>query len=361
MTPAMTPTVAWLDEMSPASATTIAGGKMGRLAELREAGVTVPSGFAVTTSAYREHCARTGLEAIIDETLPRTSTADGLAEAATDIRAAVERTPLSDELAAAITDAYEDLCLRCLDINTPVAVRSSATGEDSAAASFAGIFETYLGVSGSARVLDAIRRCWSSLFTPRALAYRRHHDISHRDMPIAVGVLELVQPRASGIAFSREPVTGKDNRVVVEGSWGWGEAVVQGMVTPDHVEVDKADQRVLRYDTARKTVVSTFDYSCGEVTEADMPARLQERPALGDEHVSAITTAVAAIEAHYGYPVDVEWVIRRDHRPGDPAIIVQTRPVTGSDDGETRRQPPTWDPVAYAATYAFGRGKGSGR
>ena len=235
---------------------------------------------------------------------------------------------MSDALTQAIVEAYEELCLRCVDVNVPTAVRSSATGEDAADASFAGIFDTYLGVSGPQRVLDAIRACWGSLFTARALAYRLRKGISHHDMPIAVGVIELIHARASGVAFSVHPVTGKPDRVVIETSWGWGEAIVQGLVDPDHIEVGKTDGRVLKYDVAHKKVVSAFDFADGRVTEIDMPAKLADRRVLDDEQIAAVTAAVTAIEEHYGYPVDVEWVIARHRRAGDPICIVQSRPVT---------------------------------
>ncbi len=257
---------------------------------------------------------------------------------------------MSEALTAEISQAYEELCLRCTDVNVPTAVRSSATGEDAADASFAGIFDTYLGVSGNERVLDAVRRCWASLFTGRALAYRLRKGISHHDMPIAVGVVELIHARASGVAFSVHPVTGKSDRVVIETSWGWGEAIVQGLVNPDHVEVGKADGRVLRYDVAHKTVVSAFDFAAGRVTEIEMPAKLADRKVLDDEQISAIVGAVTAIEDHYGYPVDVEWVISRHRRAGDPVCIVQTRPVTVTADAPA---PAAYDPVALAHKYVF--------
>ena len=241
-----------------------------------------------------------------------------------------------------------------MDVNVPTAVRSSATGEDAADASFAGIFDTYLGVSGPQRVLDAIRACWGSLFTGRALAYRLRKGISHHDMPIAVGVIELIHARASGVAFSVHPVTGKPDRVVIETSWGWGEAIVQGLVDPDHVEVGKSDGRVLKYDVAHKKVVSAFDFADGRVTEIDMPAKLADRRVLDDEQIAAVTAAVTAIEEHYGYPVDVEWVIARHRRAGDPICIVQSRPVTVV---ATEAAPAAYDPVAVAQKYVFS-GKG---
>ena len=177
-------------------------------------------------------------------------------------------------------------------------------------------------------MLDAVRACWASLFNTRAVAYRLRAGTHHRDMPMAVGVIELIHARASGVAFSAHPVTGKTDRIVIETSWGWGEAVVQGLVTPDHVEVGKADGRVLKYQVADKTVVSAFDYAVGRVVETEMPARLVSRRVLDEEQIAAITDAVLAVERHYGYPVDVEWVLDRHRREGEPVCVVQARPVT---------------------------------
>jgi pyruvate,water dikinase len=257
-------------------------------------------------------------------------------------------------LAALIEEAYEELSYRCLDLNVPTAVRSSATGEDSAEASFAGQFDTYLGMSGSHRVVEAVQRCWASLFTARGIGYRLTHGLSHCDSPMAVGVLELVNARASGVAFSIHPVTGKRDRMVIEGSWGWGEAVVQGLVTPDHVEVGKSDRRVLHYDVAHKAVVSAFDYEQGRVVECEMPRRLRDEPILDSEQIAAIVDAVLCIEEHYGHPVDVEWVLDRHRRAGEPICVVQTRPETVHRATPKPAAAPTWDPVAYAAKYAFG-------
>lgn len=345
--------VVWVDEVATADAVAAAGSKIGRLTELHRAGVSVPQGFAVTVAAYRAHCVDSGLDARVQAVLDEIGgdADDAAIEAASArIRALFETTPMSAALAAEIVEAYEELCLRCVDVNVPTAVRSSATGEDAADASFAGIFDTYLGVSGPQRVLDAVRACWGSLFTARALAYRLRKGISHHDMPIAVGVIELIHARASGVAFSVHPVTGKSDRIVIETSWGWGEAIVQGLVDPDHVEVGKSDGRVLRYDVATKRVVSAFDFAEGRVTEIEMPAKLAERRVLDDEQIAAISDAVTAIERHYGYPVDVEWVIDRHRRAGDPICIVQSRPVTVTAEEQT---PAGYDPVALATKFVF--------
>ncbi|MHA6793669.1 PEP/pyruvate-binding domain-containing protein [Pseudonocardia bannensis] len=350
-----TDSIVWVDEVDPAAAMAAAGSKMGRLTELHRAGVSVPQGFAVTVDAYRRHCTESGLDERIEEVISwlGTDPSDAAVEdASVKIRGLFETTPMSEALAAEITEAYEELCLRCVDVNVPTAVRSSATGEDAADASFAGIFDTYLGVSGANRVLDAVRSCWGSLFTGRALAYRLRKGISHHAMPIAVGVIELIHARASGVAFSVHPVTGKPDRIVIETSWGWGEAIVQGLVNPDHVEVGKADGRLLKYDVAHKSVVSAFDFADGRVTEIEMPAKLADRQVLDEEQVSAIAAAVKAIEEHYGYPVDVEWVISRHRRAGDPVCIVQSRPVTVTAD-ESERTPAAYDPVALAQKFVF--------
>ena len=157
---------------------------------------------------------------------------------------------------------------------------------------------------------------------------------AYADMPMAVGVVKLVHARCSGVAFSAHPVTGKRDRIVIEGNWGWGEAVVQGLVTPDHIEVGKSDNRVLRYDVAHKAIVSAFDYSIGAIVEIDMPDNLADRAILNEEEVCAIARAVSKIEEHYGYPVDVEWVLDRHRRPDEEVSIVQARPVTVAEPEE---------------------------
>jgi pyruvate, water dikinase len=333
---------------------------MGRLTELRQLGIWVPRGFTVTVEAYRAHCVQSGLDTLIEDWLGSISNPHDRSQvqtASNGIRAAFEDTAIAASLAAAIVDAYGELCFRCLEVNGPVAVRSSAAGEDSAEASFAGIFDTYLGIAGEQRVLEAVRRCLGSLFTVRALAYRIERGLSHREMPVAVGVVELIQARASGVAFSIHPVTGKRDRMVIEGNWGWGEAVVQGSVTPDHIEVGVTDGRVLCYRVAHKAVVSAFDYVRGEVVDIEMPSRFRDERILDDEGIGAIVTAVGTIERHYGYPVDVEWVVGREYRAGDPVCIVQARPVTVHEPlpgSETTAPAGGWDPASYTAKHLFG-------
>lgn len=343
-----------LDDLTPENATAAGGAKIGRLAEMAAAGAEVPKGFVVGVDAYLRHCAESGLDAVVDRVLgelPSEPTDAQIDAASAEIRGAFQGAAMPADLADAVAASYERLCVQCTDINLPVAVRSSATGEDGAHSSFAGIFDTFLGITGAHAVLDAVRDCWGSLFTARALAYRHRNGISHRDMPMAVGVLELVHAKSSGVAFSVHPVSGKRDRIVVEGSWGWGEAIVQGLVTPDHAEIGKADLRPLRYDVARKDIVSAFDFRAGRVVERDMPEGLREARVLDDEELHAIAEAVRRIERQYGYPVDVEWVVSKHRVVGGPVHIVQSRPVTA---GVAEEHPQGWDPAAFAGKYVFG-------
>lgn len=357
------PCVVWVDELD-ADSIPLAGSKIARLGELRVAGVKVPEGFAVTTSAYLHFVEESGVAGAIERflgSIDDPESFDQVELASEQIRRAFDAAPMPPDIGDVIGSAYEELSERCRDLSIPAAVRSSATGEDSSDASFAGQFDTYLGVTGSQNIVGAVQRCWGSLFTGRALSYRLRNGLSYVDSPMAVGVIELVHARSSGVAFSIHPVSGKRDRLVIEGSWGWGEAVVQGLVTPDHIEVGKVDRRVLTYEVADKQIVSAFDYSQGRVVESPMPKRLCTAPILDDEQIGAIVDAVLDIEEHYGYAVDVEWVLDRHRRQGEPITIVQVRPETVHSTQE-ERQAPTWDVATYAQRYLFGgdRREGSG-
>lgn len=347
--------ILWVDDLSDESLP-VAGSKIARLGALRRCGVKVPDGFVVTTGVFERFLDETGLTGRIDGLMGQlgSDADDAVAGIAEQVRAAIEQTEVPADIEHAMVDAYEELSYRGRDLNIPVAVRSSATGEDAADASFAGQFDTYLGITGPKRLVDAVRRCWASLFTDRAVGYRLRKGLDHRSSPMAVGVLQLVHALASGVAFSIHPVTGSPGRMVIEGSWGWGEAVVQGLVTPDHVEIGKTDRRILDYTVADKKVVSAFDYAQGLVVEHDMPRRLRQERILDEEQIASVVEAVLAIEGQYGYPVDVEWVLDRHRRAGEPITIVQTRPVTVTEDTTKATAEAGWDPVAYAARYAFG-------
>jgi pyruvate,water dikinase len=327
------------------------GGKMTRLADLARAGLTVPQAFVITTDAFEAVASACGLPSTLDRELAGLDADDlaGLDRAEQRLRACLAEAPVPAQLTEAVTGAYEQLCAATRDALLPVAVRSSAATEDAVASSSAGQYDTYLGLAGAPAVIDGMVRCWGSLFGARALSYRIAHGLSHVDSTMAVGVMELVHARASGVAFSLNPVTGRRDRVVVEATFGFGEALVQGLVTPDHVEVGRADRRVLSYAVGDKRIVSAMDHRAGHVVEVDMPVSMRTLRVLADDEICAVIDAVLAAEEMLGAPADVEWVIPRAYRPGDPVTLVQARPVTTAVAQPT----PAWDAAASALKYAF--------
>ncbi|MFN6977291.1 MAG: PEP/pyruvate-binding domain-containing protein, partial [Gemmobacter sp.] len=326
----------------------VMGGKGARLCALARHGAVVPPGFVVTAEAFRGFMDGAGLWPVVRGAIAGLGADDdaGLAAAAGRIAAAVTAAPMPAPLAAAIDEAYDRLCLTTGMLNLRVAVRSSAIGEDARDASFAGQFESWLGIAGRDAVRAHVALVWVSLFGARALAYRLRQGRDVAETPMAVVVLELVEARSAGVAFSLDPLSGRCDRVVIEGNWGWGEAVVQGVVTPDRAEVDKADLRILSQRVAHKTVVSVFDAAAGRVVEQPCPPLFRDAPVLSDEETVAIARAVLAVETAEGGPVDVEWVIPRGRRAGEPPVLVQVRPVTAA---EAETAAPVWNPLAYAS------------
>ena len=329
-----------------------AGPKIARLGQLRRLGLRVPDGFAVTAGTFCRFLTDTGLSTRIESLLAAVTDHNADLVQVTDmIQRMIMDTPISSTITGAIDAAYQQLCVDASQIDLPVAVRSSATKEDLATKSFAGQYATHLGICGGERVVAAVRSCWASMFAERALHYRLDHSLSHWDTPMAVGVLSLVNARSAGVAFSIHPVTGNRSRMVVEGSWGWGEAVVQGLVAPDHAELDSEDGRILDYVVTEKRVISAFDRTKGLVIEQEMPAHLRRAQVLSEDELAALFVAVKSIERHYKTPVDVEWVIDESRQAGEPLTIVQTRPVTATGHGQHQR----WDTVAYAMKYGMAR------
>jgi pyruvate, water dikinase len=345
----------WLSELTDQNGAEV-GPKIARLGSLRASGIEVPDGFAITTAAFEKFLAGNGLERRIERELNAASDIDNLTEieaASLRVRTLIEQAPMESSLEAALRETYEELCFRHGDVGLPVAVRSSAAGEDAATTSFAGQYESYLGVIGADAVVAAVRRAWSSLFVTRALAYRLRNKQHYRETPMGVGVLRLVHARCAGVAFSAHPVSKKRDRFVIEGSWGWGESVVQGTVEPDCVEVDRIDGRILSYRIGDKRIASLFDPVLGGVAERALPARFQRSQCLTPEMIRALWRTISEIERQFGKPVDVEWVIEPGWRPGMPVSIVQVRPITTLDE---RVDAPTakWDALHYAAKYGLG-------
>jgi len=325
------------------------GPKMARLGQLAADGWRVPDGYAVTAGAldgWLPAAARDELDRLF--AAPATGPGE-LAELTGRARALAESQPLPSWLADAVAAAHGRLAVRTgRDAALRVAVRSSAVSEDGQAASFAGQYETYLGVSGVDDVLLHVRRCWASGFSAHALAYRRRFGgpAPVRASDLAVGVLELVDARSAGVAFTLDPVTGDRGVCVVEGNWGFGESVVSGQVTPDHWTVDRASGRVLTARTGAKLTWAAVNPADGRVVLSPLPDDLTGRACLSEEEVRYICERATAIEAAAGgMPQDVEWAVARDLPFPDSVFFLQHRPETTWTGGPAAPEAPG-DPAA---------------
>ncbi|MFI9150352.1 rifamycin-inactivating phosphotransferase [Streptomyces sp. NPDC053367] len=296
----------------------VVGGKGAHLGGLRRIdGIRVPDGFCVTTEAFRRVMADVpSIEDRLDE-LSRVSPddRDAIRTLSARIRRGIEEAALPEDLAAAITRAYARLGER-----TACAVRSSATAEDLPTASFAGQQDTYLNVVGPSAVLRHVSRCWASLFSERAVTYRRRNGIDHRTVHMAVVVQEMVLPDAAGVLFTADPVSGHRKVATVEAGFGLGEALVSGLVNPDVFTV-RQDGVVTRTIAAKQRAVHALPG--GGTREVAVDAPRQEQPALTDAQVRELVRLGRRIEAHFGCPQDIEWCLA-----DDGFQIVQSRPIT---------------------------------
>jgi rifampicin phosphotransferase len=295
------------------------GGKGASLARLAAAGLPVPDGFHITTEAYNRFVEENNLQAGIRAALEQVDLQQPttLEAVSTAIREMFARAQTPPDVAGAIAQAYAELAGR----DPAVAVRSSATAEDLPEASFAGQQETYLNVQGTAQVLEAVKRCWASLWTARAIGYRSRQGIGPLGLSLAVVVQNLVPAEAAGILFTANPVNGRRDQAMISASWGLGEAVVGGLVTPDALIVDKASGVVLDRQTADKQVMTTR--ANGGTQEQSVPAELRRAPVLDDKAAVELVRLGGQIERQYGVPMDIEWAL------SDGAFfILQARPIT---------------------------------
>ncbi|HSN43117.1 MAG TPA: PEP/pyruvate-binding domain-containing protein, partial [Propionibacteriaceae bacterium] len=276
------------------------GGKAVNLVRLASRGFPVPPGFVATTAAYEAVVAANGLDAVVTTELRTVhpTDPDSLERASALIRAAFEAATVPADIVAAIRTALATLG------DMPVAVRSSATAEDLADASFAGQQDTYLNVLGADEVLDAVRRCWGSLWTARAIGYRARAGLAHDEVSLAVVVQRQIASEASGVAFTADPLSGRRDRVVIDATFGLGEALVSGQVVPDHF-VCTHSGRVLEETHGDKSVVTVALPGGGTETRE----RSGHAWALDDEQAAGVARLAVAVEQEYGSPQDIEWAI----------------------------------------------------
>jgi pyruvate,water dikinase len=328
-----------------ASMLSLAGGKAASLGELTDAGLPVPGGFCITTEAYRRAA---GIPEVGDllQQLAGVSRADNrtlVLALAERIRSAVQTAPVPAAVQAAVQEAYVALGPR-----VPVAVRSSATAEDLPFASFAGQQDTYLNVVGVDAVLEAMRRCWASLWTNRAVEYRSANGIDHADVHIAVVVQQMVDAVVAGVMFTANPVTGRRGETVIDASPGLGEAVVSGAVNPDRFVVDAASGTISERRLGDKLL--TIRALPGGGTERLEGITPDAGFSLTDEQVLALVALGRRVEAHYGSPQDTEWAMD----PRGNLWLTQSRPITTLYPLPTDRTPADGPRVYFCISLAQG-------
>ncbi|MHB9146035.1 MAG: PEP/pyruvate-binding domain-containing protein [Symbiobacteriia bacterium] len=295
----------------------LAGGKGANLGAMVQAGLPVPPGFVVLTDAYRAFVAQAEIQPEI-ERLARAAGAasqESLDAASARIRSLFEAHPVPGDVTQATVSAYEELG------GGPVAVRSSATAEDLPDASFAGQQETYLNVNGAEQVVLAVRRCWSSLWTGRALAYRLRNGIAPGEVALAAVVQRLIAADVAGVLFTADPVSGHRGRMVIDGAWGLGESVVSGLVSPDNWVADGQTGAILREQIACKQVMTARTE--GGTEERPVPADLQSKPVLNAAEVAALVALGRRTADYFGAPQDIEWAM-----VGGQLHLLQSRPIT---------------------------------
>jgi phosphohistidine swiveling domain-containing protein len=295
----------------------LAGGKAANLGELLQAGFAVPPGFCLTTAAYARAAADAGLGPLLDRLAGVPATAvDDLAALAAELRACLVAGPVTEDVGQAVREALADLG----GMNQPVAVRSSATAEDLPFASFAGQQDTYLNIVGADAVLDAVRRCWASLWTDRAVIYRARNGIDPGTVQLAVVIQRLIDAAVAGVLFTANPVTGRRGQAVIDASPGLGEAVVSGAVNPDHFVIDTRTGEVLERRLGDKRVV--IKPAAGGGTRLDEASA--SGPCLADGQLQALARLGQRVEAHFGAPQDLELAVDRD----GVFWLTQARPIT---------------------------------
>jgi pyruvate,water dikinase len=336
-----------------------AGGKGANLGEMTAAGLPVPPGFVVGAPAYAAFCDAGGVRADLEAALAGVDVDDvaALEAAATAARAVIEHAPMPPWLHDAIVAAYVDLDARADGGSlSAVAVRSSATAEDTESASFAGMNETFLNVNGAEEVVAAVRRCWASLFGGRTVFYRAKRGFSQAGMDIAVVVQKQIRSTRAGVMFTVDPSSGADDRVVIEGAFGLGESVVSGSVSPDRFVVDKATRQVLTREVKRKELAIEPRAGGGTETRA-LGAERALTPVLSDDEVQVLVDLAARIEEHYGSAQDTEWAF--DER--GVAWMLQSRPVTATGSTGAATAPDTGPREVLVRGLGAAPGSASGR
>lgn len=322
-----------LEELRRADAAEF-GGKSANLGDLISGGIPVPRGFALGASAFRAFVEATGLDGMIASTLARVRTDDveAVAAASKAIEEAMRFAPLPEAVRDEIEQRHAELARAAGVDSPPVAVRSSALGEDGEDATHAGQQESFLWVRGIEHVCDAVRDCWVSLYTARAISYRSTLRPDDAEQAMGVTVQEMVDAEVSGVLFTCNPVSGDPSMVAVNASWGLGIAVVGGETTPDDFLVSKVTGEVVRRTVNAKEIEYVPDAAGRGTLRVDVPPERREEPCLGDAELAALVDLARRVERHFGSHQDVEWAIARGRPLPEALLVLQARPVTALPD-----------------------------
>jgi len=337
------------------------GGKSASLGELLRDGIPVPPGFALGTSAFTAFVTGAGLAAVVARALAGVTAGDveATGEAARTIgdafRSASVPTAVRDEISA----RYRELAARVGDDAPPVAVRSSALGEDSAEATFAGQQDTFLWVRGADEICAAARDCWASLYSTEAISYRARLGAGAPDGPaMGVTVQLMVDAAVSGVMFTCNPVSGDRSMVAINASWGLGLGVVGGEVTPDDYLVSKVTREVVRRTVGDKHIEYVPAAGGTGTTAVEVDDERRHRLCLDDHAVDGLLELARRIERHFGCPQDIEWAVARGETAPDGLFVLQSRPVTGLPQ---RPAPPPAASALALVMGQFGAKPGAGR
>ena len=303
------------------------GGKGANLGEMTNAGFPVPNGFAVTVASYDLFLERNEIAKKISDILKVTdvNVQEQLQEASKKVSRIVTTSEIPPEVSRQVISAYKRLSgpfKKAL-----VAVRSSATAEDLPGASFAGQQSTYLNIKGENNLLVAVRDCWASLFTARAIFYRVQNKIAHDKVKISVIIQKMVQSEVSGVMFTVDPVSNDKDRIIIEAVWGLGEMIVQGSVIPDTYVVQKGTFAILSKEISDQSV--QLIKKGGLTFESEVPKSIRDRQKISDEEIVKLAKIGEGLQKHYYFPQDIEWA-----KEGKNLFIVQTRPVTTLNTGK---------------------------
>ena len=313
--------VVWLEEVGKEDIA-IVGGKGASLGEMIQAELPVPGGYAVTAPAYRKFLDENGFADELFKTLEvDVNDADALNEAEKKAKKIIMDGKIPPGIEDGIRSKYAELCKR-EGHEVFVAVRSSATAEDLPDASFAGQQDTFLNVKGEDDIIDAVKKCWASLYGARAIYYRVNQGFDHSKVDLCAVVQMMVDAEKAGVMFSSHPSNG-ESVTIIEGAWGLGEAVVSGVVSPDYYVVDKGTKKITERRVAIKNVMHTKDPQTGKTVDMPVPDNLKNATVLEDNEMLRLVDFAEILEELYGIPQDIEWAIKNGE-----VYILQSRPIT---------------------------------